>query len=85
MPIMPILLQQLSNKIKEEQPYLVKREVLSTQDNSPVYKSAIAMAKNHELGLKLVPHSPYLAFSDNHLFPNLKQWFGSKRFSSNSE
>jgi [histone H3]-lysine36 N-dimethyltransferase SETMAR len=82
------LLQQLSDKIKEKRPHLAKKKVLFHQDNAPAHKSAIAMAKIHELGFELVPHSAYspdLAPSDYHLFPNLKKWLGGKRFSTNSE
>ena len=46
------------------------------------------MAKVHELGFKLFPHSPYspnLTPSDFFLFPNLKIWLEEKRFSSDEE
>lgn len=54
----------------------------------PAHKSAIAMAKSHELRFELVPLSPYspvMIPRDHHLFPNLNKWLGDKRFSSNSE
>ena len=48
----------------------------------------VSIAKIHELGYELLshpPHSPDLAPSDYFLFPNLKKWYGGKRFDSNDE
>lgn len=43
------LLQQLSDKSKEKRLNLVKKKAPVSQDNASAYKSAIAMAKIHEL------------------------------------
>ena len=67
---------------------MAKKKVLFHQDNARVHTCAVAMAKIHELGYKLLPHPPYspdLAPSDYFLFPNLKKWLGGKRFDSNDE
>ena len=45
-------------------------------------------AKLFDLRYKILPHPPYslnLAPSHYFLFPNMKTWLGSKRFSSNEE
>ena len=41
-----------------------------------------------KLKFELLPHAPYspnLAPSDYFLFPNLKKWFGGRRFTNNEE
>ncbi|KYQ46149.1 Histone-lysine N-methyltransferase SETMAR [Trachymyrmex zeteki] len=55
---------------------------------APAHSSAVATAKLVELRYDLLPHPPYssdLASCDFFLFPNLKKWFGGKRFTSNEE
>ncbi|XP_023220365.1 histone-lysine N-methyltransferase SETMAR-like [Centruroides sculpturatus] len=82
------LLQRFSDEIKKKRSHLAKKKVLFHQDNAPVHTSVIAMAKINELRFKLLPHAPYspdLAPSDYFLFPNLKNWFGDKRFANNEE
>lgn len=82
------LLDRLGEELRTKRPRLARKKVLFHQDNAPVHKSTVAMAKLHELGFGLLPHPPYspdLAPSDFFLFPNLKIWLGGKRFSSNEE
>lgn len=82
------LLERLSDEIKEKRKHLNRKKVLLHRDNAPIHKSAIAMAKTHELHYEILPHPPYspdLAPCDYHLFPNLKKWLGGKRFADNSE
>ena len=65
-----------------------EKESLFHQDNAPIHKSVIAMAKINELKFKLLPHAPYspdLGPSDYFLFPNLKKWLGGQRFANNEE
>ena len=74
------LLSRSHEKMWVELPKLVhKKKTLFHQDNVPAHSSAVSMAKVHELGFKLLPHSPYsldLAPSDFFLFPSLKFWQG---------
>jgi histone-lysine N-methyltransferase SETMAR len=82
------LLDQLRQKIREKRPGLAKKKILVHQDNAPCHKSAIAMAKIHQLGFELLPHaaySPDLAPSDFSLFPNLKKFHAGKKFASDLE
>ncbi|KAG5323089.1 SETMR methyltransferase, partial [Pseudoatta argentina] len=53
------------------------------QDNARVHTCPAPMAKFNEFRYELLPHpaySPDLAPCDYFLFPNLKKWFGGKRF-----
>ncbi|GFU73068.1 mariner Mos1 transposase [Trichonephila clavipes] len=78
------LLQRLSEEIKQKRPHLAKK-VLFHQDYAPAHKSVIAMANINESKYELLPHSPfspYLAPSDYFLFPNLKKWLSSQRFTN---
>ncbi|KAF8782873.1 hypothetical protein HNY73_013107 [Argiope bruennichi] len=43
------LLDKLHSKIKEKRPGLVKKKVLFHQENTPIHKAVIVMAKLHEL------------------------------------
>ena len=55
----------------------------SIQDNARVHTCTTPMAKFNEFRYKLLSHpvySPDLALCDYFLFPNLKKWFGGKRF-----
>lgn len=82
------LLTQLNQKIREERPGLQKKKIIFHQDNAPVHKGHLAMAKFHDLKYELLEHPPYspdLAPSDYHLFPKLKIFLGGQRFSSNEE
>ena len=60
-------------KIREKRPGLQKEKIPFHQDNAPCHKSILTMAKMHELkfeSLEHPPHSPDLAPSDFHLFPD---------------
>jgi len=62
---------------------LVKKKILFYQDNAWVYTCPALVAKFNEFRYELLPHpvySPDLALCDYFLFPNLKKWFGGKRF-----
>ena len=48
------MLQRLSDEIKELRLHLAKKEMLLHQDNAPVHKSTIAMAKINELKFELL-------------------------------
>ena len=65
-----------------------RTKVLFHHDDAPTYTSDIATAKLFDLLYEILPHPPYsphLASSDYFLFPNMKTWLGSKRFSSYEE
>ena len=82
------LLQRMSDKIKEKEPYLAEKKVLFHQDNARVHTSVIAMTKMNELKFQLLPlalYSPDLASLDYSLIPNLKKWLGGQRFANNEE
>lgn len=82
------LLDQLGEKIREKRPGLQRKKIIFHQDNAPVHKSVLTMAKINELKYELLDHPPYspdLAPSDYHLFPHLKRFLSGKRFSSNQE
>ena len=62
--------------------------MLFRHENAPAHTSAIAAAKLFDLQYEILLHPPYspdLAPSDYFLFPNMKSWLGSKRFSSNED
>jgi len=82
------LLERLKDEIAEKRPHMSKKKVLFHQDNAPCHKSMKTMAKMHELGFELLPHTPYspdLAPSDYWLFADLKKKLARKRFGSNEE
>ncbi len=56
-----VLLQCLSEGIKEEHPHLVKKKVLFHRDNVSIHTSVTAMPEVHDLSCKLLPYPPYLA------------------------
>lgn len=69
------LLDRFDVELHRKRPGLARKKALFHQDNAPAHRSAVAMAKLHELGYELVEHPPYspdLAASDFFLFPNLK-------------
>lgn len=87
-PYYASLLDRLNDEIKTKRPHLQKKKILFHRDNAPSHRSAVAMAKIHELRYEMLPHpaySPDLAPCDFHLFPDLKKWLGGKRFNDNSE
>ena len=70
------LVQHLDQEIKNNRPHLAEKKILFHQDNGPLHRSAIAMAKLQELKYKLIPHSSYLldsALCDFFLFTKLKE------------
>ena len=82
------LLERLNIEIAKKWPHVAKKKVRFHQDNAPCHKSMKTMAKLHELGYELLPHSPYspdLAPSDYFLFADLKRMLAGKKFSSNEE
>ena len=82
------LLVQLRENIKSKRPGKLTKGVLFHQDNAPPHKAAVSMATIHQCGFEIVPHPPYspdLAPSDFHLFPNLKNHIGVKRYSTDDD
>ncbi|KAG5329042.1 SETMR methyltransferase, partial [Acromyrmex charruanus] len=67
--------------LKKKCPCLAKRKVLFHQDNARVHTCPAPMAKFNEL-LSHPGYSPDLAPCDYFLFPNLKKWFGGKKFTT---
>ncbi|KAG5332541.1 SETMR methyltransferase, partial [Acromyrmex charruanus] len=60
-----------------------KKKVLFLQDNARIHTCLAPMAKFNEFRYELLLHpaySPDFAPYDYFLFPNLKKWFGGKRF-----
>ncbi|XP_018316263.1 histone-lysine N-methyltransferase SETMAR-like [Mycetomoellerius zeteki] len=77
------LLNRFNNILKKKRPHLAKKNVLFHQDNARVRTCSAPIAKFNEFRYELLPHpvySPDLAPCDYFLFPNLKKWFGGKRF-----
>ncbi|KAG5329290.1 SETMR methyltransferase, partial [Acromyrmex charruanus] len=65
--------------------HLAKKKVLFHQDNARVHTCPALMAKFNEFRYELLSHPAYLpdlAPCDYFLFPNLKKWFGEKRFTT---
>jgi histone-lysine N-methyltransferase SETMAR len=82
------LLTRLDEKICEERPGLQKKTIIFHQDNTPTYKSVLAMGKLRDLHYELLEHPPYspdLAPSVFFLFPKLTLFLAGQRFSSNQE
>ena len=55
------------------------------QDNAPVHNSILVTDYLTQMGIKMVPHSPYspdLALCDFWLFPKLKKNLGGNRYST---
>ena len=66
----------------------IKKKVFFHQDNARVYTCPAAMAKFNKFHYELLPHPAYLpdlAPCDYFLFPNLKKWFGGKRFTTREQ
>jgi len=78
------LLDRFNNILKKKHPYLVKKKVLFHQDNARVYTCPAPMTK---FRYELLPpaYSPDLVPCDYSLFPNLKKWFGRKRFTTREQ
>ncbi|KAG5343805.1 SETMR methyltransferase, partial [Acromyrmex heyeri] len=68
--------------------HLAKKKVLFHQDNARVHTCPVPMAKFNEFHYELLSHPAYsldLALCDYFLFPNLKKWFGGKRFTTKEQ
>jgi histone-lysine N-methyltransferase SETMAR len=82
-----ILLTRLDEKIYEKRPGLPKKKkIIFHQDSAPAHKSVLAVGKLRVLHYYLLEHppcSPDLAPSDFCLFPKLKLFLASQRFSLN--
>jgi histone-lysine N-methyltransferase SETMAR len=67
---------------------LQKKKIIFYQDNAPAHKSVSVMEKLRDLHYKLLEHPPYLpelALSAFYLFPKLRLFLASQRFSLNQE
>ena len=67
---------------------MAKKKELFHQDNARVPTCPAPMAEFNEFHDELLPHpaySPDLAPYDYFLFPNLKKWFGGKRFTTRKQ
>ncbi|KAG5317846.1 SETMR methyltransferase, partial [Pseudoatta argentina] len=67
----------------KKRPHLAKKKVFFHQDNARVHTCPALMVKFNEFRYELFPYPAYsldLAPCDYFLFPNLKKWFGGKRF-----
>lgn len=65
-----------------------KKKVLFQQENAPFYTSMKVTTKLNKLKFDLLHYPlyfPHLAPGDYYLFPNFKNWFQGKRFTSNVE
>ena len=80
------LLYRFNNILKKTRPHLAKKKVLFHQNNARARHTCSApMAKFNEFRYELLSHSAYspdLVPCDYFLFPNLKKWFGGKRFTT---
>lgn len=54
-----VLLDRLKAEIAKNRPHMMKKQVILHQDNVPCHMSMETMTKMNELGLELLPHSPY--------------------------
>jgi len=82
------LLDRFNNILKKKRFYLAKKKVLFHQDNARIHTCSAPMAKFNEFHYEVLPHpaySPDLALYDYFLFPNLKKWFGEKRFTTREQ
>ena len=74
------LIGPFQQHLKKKCPYLTKKK-----DNARIHMCPAPIAKFNEFRYELLPHPAYeysqdLAPCDYILFPNLKKWFGGKRF-----
>ncbi|KAG5324766.1 SETMR methyltransferase, partial [Pseudoatta argentina] len=75
------VIRPFQQHLKKKRPHLAKKKVLFHQNNA--FTSPAPMAKFNKFRYELLPHPAYLSdFTpcDYFLFPNLKKWFGGKRF-----
>ncbi|KAG5314934.1 SETMR methyltransferase, partial [Acromyrmex insinuator] len=82
------LLDCFNNILKKKRSHLAKKKVLFHQDNTRVHTCPAPITKFNEFRYELLPHlaySPDLALCDYFLFPNLKKWFGEKRFTTREQ
>ncbi|KAG5318550.1 SETMR methyltransferase, partial [Pseudoatta argentina] len=78
----------LTDRQMKARPHLAKKKVLFHQDNARIHMCPTPMAKFNEFRYELLPHPAYsldLAPCDYFLFPNLKEWFGGKRFTTREQ
>jgi len=83
-----VLLDRFNNTLKKNRPHLAKKKVLFHQDNARVHTCLAPIAKFNEFRYALLPHPAYssdLVPCDYFLFPNLKKWFGGKRFTTREQ
>ncbi|KAG5326836.1 SETMR methyltransferase, partial [Acromyrmex heyeri] len=72
----------------KKRPHLAKKKVFFHQDNARVHTCPALMVKFNEFRYELFPYPAYsldLAPCDYFLFPNLKKWFGGKRFTTREQ
>ena len=72
-----------NNILKKKCSHLAKKKVLFHRDNARIHTCPAPIVKFNEFRYELLPHLAYLsdlAPCDYFLFPNLKKWFGGKRF-----
>jgi len=82
------LLHKLRLAIKVKRRGKLIQVPLLLHDNAPAHRSHVGQAAILESGFEEMhhpPHSPDLAPSDYHLFPNLKQPLCGQRFSTDDE
>jgi len=78
----------ISKNVLKNVPIWAKKKVLFRQDNARVHTCPAPMVKFNEFRYELLPHPVYsqdLAPCDYFLFPNLKKWFGGKRFTTREQ
>ncbi|KAG5311087.1 SETMR methyltransferase, partial [Acromyrmex insinuator] len=78
------LLDRFNNILKKN----AKKKVLFHQDNARVHTYPAPIAKFNEFRYELLLHlaySPDLTPCDYFRFPNLKKWFGGKRFTTREQ
>ncbi|KAG5348190.1 SETMR methyltransferase, partial [Acromyrmex charruanus] len=78
----------LLNRFNNILPHLAKKKVFFHQDNARVHTCPALMVKFNEFRYELFPYPAYsldLAPCDYFLFPNLKKWFGGKRFTTREQ
>jgi len=82
------LLDRFNNILKKKRLHLVKKKMPFHQDNARIHTCSAPMAKFNEFRYELFPHPAYsldLTSCDYFLFPNLKKWFGGKRFTTREQ
>jgi histone-lysine N-methyltransferase SETMAR len=81
-------LRRLWYAIQNRRRGLLSSSVMLLHDNARLYAAARMQAMLQEFGWEVFEHpaySPYLAPSDFHLFPKLKEFLGGRHFKSDEE